>query len=271
MLLTLGACLEYLRPSRLRVDVMEVLVLQSGSRGNCVYVESDGVAILLDAGISARQVQLRLTEYGKRLDSVRAVVISHSHRDHIGHVAVYQRKLQLPTFMTKDGRRVVRDLDEGLCRFFSPNEQLAFEHLVVEPIMTPHDAPSSLAFVVSDQKHRLAVLTDLGHPFPQLQEVLASVDAAILESNYDPVLLAEGDYPERLQERIRGPGGHLSNKEAALLVKKHGRHLRWICLAHLSQHNNTPETAYNTYRKVVGCGEPFIADYYQSTPLPAIC
>jgi phosphoribosyl 1,2-cyclic phosphodiesterase len=250
---------------------MEVLVLQSGSRGNCVYVESNGVAILLDAGISARQVQLRLMQHGKRLDAVRAVVISHSHRDHIGHAAVYQRKLRLATFMTEDGTRVVRDLDESLCHFFRPNERLEFEHLVVEPIMTPHDAPNSLAFVVSDEKHRLAVLTDLGHPFSQLQKVLASVDAAILESNYDPELLAEGDYPEWLQERIRGPGGHLSNKEAALLIKKHGRHLRWICLAHLSQHNNTPEVAYNTYRKVVGSGEPFIADYYQSTPLPAIC
>jgi len=153
---------------------------------------------------------------------------------------------------------------------FGPHQCLQFEHLRVEPIPTPHDAPQSLAFVVSDDHHRLAVLTDLGHPFQQLDQVLASVDAAILESNYDPVLLSEGDYPEWLQQRIRGPGGHLSNEEAALLVKKHGRHLQWICLAHLSQHNNTPEVAYSTYRKVVGTGEPFIADYCQPTPLPVI-
>lgn len=249
---------------------MEVLVLQSGSRGNSVYVESNGVAVLIDAGISARQVQVRLAKYGKSLEAIRAVVISHRHRDHIGHVGVYQRRLRLPVFMTEDGRGAVPDLDETMCHFFSPDEQLWFEHVRVEPVLTPHDAPSSLAFVVSDEKHRLAVLTDLGHPFPQLSSVLASVDAAILESNYDPVMLAEGDYPEWLQERICGPGGHLSNREAALLVKKHGKHLRWICLAHLSQHNNTPEVAYQTYRKVVGNGEPFIADYFSATPLPAL-
>ncbi|MGQ9504765.1 MAG: MBL fold metallo-hydrolase [Thermogutta sp.] len=249
---------------------MEVLVLQSGSAGNCIYVESHGEAILLDAGISARQVQLRLAEHGKRLDAIQAVVISHSHRDHIAHVGVYQRKLRLPAFMTKDASQWVSDLDETLCQFFSPNEQLAFEHLTVEPICTPHDAPTPLAFVVSDGKHRLGVLTDLGHPFPELQRAFISVDAAILESNYDPVLLAKGDYPEWLQARIRGPKGHLSNQEAAMLVKQHGRHLQWICLAHLSQHNNTPEIAYQTYRKVVGRGEPLIADYFQPTPLPEI-
>ena len=249
---------------------MDVLVLQSGSRGNSVYVESNGVAVLIDAGISARQVQVRLSEYGKSLDAVRAVVISHRHRDHIGHVGVYQRRLRLPVFMTEDGCDVVPDLDETMCHFFCPDQQLQFEHLRVEPVLTPHDAPPSLAFVVSDEKHRLAILTDLGHPFSQLPAILASVDAAILESNYDPVLLSEGDYPPWLQDRIRGPGGHLSNKEAALLVKNHGKHLRWICLAHLSQHNNTPEVAYQTYRRVVGNGEPFIADYFSATPLPSL-
>lgn len=249
---------------------MEVLVLQSGSQGNCIYVESRGVAILFDAGISARQVQIRLAQHNKRIESVRGVVISHSHRDHIGHAGVYQRKLRLPTFMTEEAWNNFPDVDDSLCRVFYPDQCLEFEHLRVEPIPTPHDAPGSLAFVVSDEHRRLAVLTDLGHPFRQLEKVLAGVDAAILESNYDPVLLSEGDYPERLQQRIRGPGGHLSNKEAALLIRKHGKHLQWICLAHLSQHNNTPDIAYTTYRKVVGAGEPFIADYFRPTPLPAI-
>lgn len=249
---------------------MDVLVLQSGSSGNCIYVESGGVAVLLDAGITARQVQLRLTQFGKDLDRVRAVVISHGHRDHIGSAGVYQRKLALPVWLTRSASRRT-DLDKARCSFFAPGDTLKLEeHLVVETIPTPHDSPHATAFVVSDGKHRLAVLTDLGHPFGRLDSVLDSVDAAIVESNYDSVMLEDGEYPEELKERIRGPGGHLSNREAALLLKRHARRLRWVCLAHLSQHNNAPEIALATYRHVTRNGEPFLADYYGPTPLPGI-
>ena len=111
----------------------------------------------------------------------------------------------------------------------------------METIPTPHDGVDGVVFVVDDGKHRLGILTDLGHVFADLEAVIGSLDAVLLESNYDPDMLANGPYPEWLKERIEGPGGHISNLEAAeLLLKAASKRMKWACLAHLSHDNNTP-------------------------------
>jgi len=106
---------------------------------------------------------------------------------------------------------------------------------------------------VDDGKHRLGILTDLGHVFSDLEAVIRSLDAVLLESNYDPEILANGPYPQWLQRRVRGPGGHLSNLEAAeLLLAAASKRMKWVCLGHLSHNNNTPELAVQTHRTVIG-------------------
>ena len=108
-------------------------------------------------------------------------------------------------------------------------------------------------FVVDDGQRRLGILTDLGHVFDGLNSVLESLDAVLIESNYDAEMLADGSYPEFLKRRIRGPGGHLSNVEAAgLLDAAAGGRLQWACLAHLSEENNAPDTALQTHRDILG-------------------
>ena len=110
-----------------------------------------------------------------------------------------------------------------------------------------------MVFVVDDGKHRLGILTDLGHVFDGLGDVIASLDAVLLESNYDPDMLANGSRPEWLKERIAGPGGHISNFEAAeLLNTALSKRMKWACLGHLSQDNNTPTLALETHRKILG-------------------
>jgi len=119
--------------------------------------------------------------------------------------------------------------------------------------------------VVEHAGRRLGILTDLGHPFPMLRELLPTLDAVYLESNYDPEMLANGPYPRALQDRIRGDGGHLSNDEAAALLKGCRRHRpRWIALAHLSEHNNDPDLALDTHRRTLGGDYPLtIASRYR--------
>ena len=110
-----------------------------------------------------------------------------------------------------------------------------------------------MVFVVDDGKHRLGILTDLGHVFSGLADVIASLDAVLLESNYDPDMLANGPYPDWLKERIAGPAGHISNFEAAELLKTAAsKRMKWACLGHLSQDNNTPKLALATHRKILG-------------------
>ena len=237
---------------------MKIIVLQSGSNGNSVYVESNGTRLLLDAGISGIQAQKRLAAFDRNISDVGAVVISHDHFDHSRCLGVYQRKFKLPVYVTEptltaaDRRCQLGRLDD--VRSFASGDTLHFDSLAVRTIPTPHDGADGVAFVIDDDSAQVGVLTDLGYPFDGLAEIVGSLDGVVLESNYDRRLLEDGSYPEFLKSRIRGRGGHLSNDEAALLLADAGSKLRWVCLAHLSEENNRPHLAVEAARTAIGDG-----------------
>ena len=248
---------------------MKAISLQSGSNGNCVYVEGGGVRLLFDAGISGRAARERLCDAGRDVGSVDALLISHGHSDHIRSAGAFHRMFGLPLHMSAPtgcacehrlGR--VRGVE---C--FAPGETLDFGALVVHTIPTPHDADGGCAFVIECDGVRLGILTDLGHVFPALPELIGSLDAVFLESNYDPEMLASGPYPYSLKQRIRGRGGHISNVESAALLRCHaGERLRWACLAHLSETNNTPELALRSHRAAWADGFPLhVASRYHAS------
>ncbi|MHC5057945.1 MAG: MBL fold metallo-hydrolase [Planctomycetota bacterium] len=236
---------------------MFVASLQSGSNGNCIYVEAAGVSLLFDAGISGRQAELRLGALGRDIRDVRALIVSHDHRDHSSCAGIYQRKFGVPVRMTRRTREAA-DARCGLgqmtnVREFRAGQTMRFGAVRVETIPTPHDAQDGVMFVVRAEGKRLGILTDLGHVFGDLRSAMGKLDAVVLESNYDPGMLARGWYPEFLKDRIRGPGGHISNLEAAkLLAQEAAPSLKWICLAHLSEDNNSPRVALSTHRRVLG-------------------
>ncbi|MFH1434108.1 MAG: MBL fold metallo-hydrolase [Pseudomonadota bacterium] len=235
---------------------MLAVSLQSGSSGNCIYVEAAGVRLLFDAGLSGRQAELRLERHGRDIRDVDALIISHDHGDHIGFAGIYQRKYGLPVYATNGTMKAARrKLGLGRMhdvRHFVRGDVLDFGSVAVETVPTEHDAADGVGFVVVSEGKRLGILTDLGHVFGRLERVMASLDAVFIESNYDPDRLATGRYPEYVKQRIRGPKGHLSNIEAAELVAAHGKRLTWACLAHLSEENNDPDLALETARGIVG-------------------
>jgi phosphoribosyl 1,2-cyclic phosphodiesterase len=211
----------------------------------------------LDAGISGKQAQARLAEHGLDIRGVSAVLISHDHADHVRCMGIYQREFGLPVWVTAptlraaQGSHGIGELSD--MRAFVAGQTLQFGGLAVETIPTPHDGADGVAFVVADGRRRVGVLTDLGHVFDGLAAVIASLDAVLLESNYDPDMLEHGPYPAHLKARIRGPHGHLSNDEAAaLLASCAAGRLRWACLAHLSEQNNQPALALRTHRRILG-------------------
>ena len=116
---------------------------------------------------------------------------------------------------------------------------------------TPHDGVDGSAFVISSGSKKLGILTDLGHVFNELSDIVSSLDAVFIESNYDPAMLSNGPYPAFLKKRIQGPKGHLSNRESAELLQA-GSQLKWACLAHLSECNNSPEVALRTHLNISG-------------------
>ena len=240
---------------------MKVIPLQSGSNGNCTYVQVGDIQLLFDAGISGRQAQQRLAAHGREITSVDALVISHDHRDHASAMGIYQRKFGVPVFVTE---QTLAAADSNLSlgklndvRQFSAGNTLRFGAVTVETIRTPHDGVDGVGFVVDDGRCRLGILTDLGHVFRELESLVATLDAVVLESNYDPEWLDCGPYPYFLKQRIRGGRGHLSNEQAAgVLRAAMGQRLQWACLAHLSGENNSPDLALTTHREILGDGLP---------------
>jgi phosphoribosyl 1,2-cyclic phosphodiesterase len=236
---------------------MRTISLQSGSSGNCIYVETRGVRLLFDAGICGSEAARRLAAHGRDIRTVDALVISHDHGDHVRHAGVYQRKFGLPVYVTAKTLSVAEEkMPLGSMRdvrLFMAGGRIRFGDVIVETIPTPHDGADGSAFVVVSGGKRLGILTDLGHVFEELIPVVASLDAVFLESNYDPVMLARGSYPVFLKKRIQGPEGHISNIEAAELLQV-GSTLKWACLAHLSKNNNHPSVALGTHRKILSDG-----------------
>lgn len=236
---------------------MFLLSLQSGSSGNCIFVESQGIRLLFDAGLSAAQVEQRLAAHGRSAVRADALFISHDHYDHIRCAGIYSRKFGVPLHLTRrtfDASRRAIGPDKGIeMSHFQAGDSVKVGHLTVETIATPHDAADGVVFVVDDGKRRLALCTDVGHVFADLKSVVKSADALFLESNYDEVMLANGPYPARLKQRISGSRGHISNRQAAELVATSASdRLQWLCLAHLSDKNNTPKKALAAHREALG-------------------
>lgn len=236
---------------------MKVIPLQSGSNGNCYYIESGGSAVLFDAGISMLKAQRRLAEHGRHLRNVKALFISHDHSDHTRCMGVYQRQLDIPLYITRPTLLAVQMYQKvgklQRVRFFAAGSSVSVSNFTIHTIPTPHDSADGVAFVVEDGQHRVGILTDLGHPFQDLQQILPTLDGLVIESNYDEGMLARGPYPESLKRRIRGQQGHISNLEAAQLINDHAHErLKWACLCHLSDENNHPQVALETHQSVLG-------------------
>ena len=244
---------------------MEVISLQSGSSGNCVFVRIGQTRLLFDAGISGRKAQSRLAMHGHDIHDVDALIISHDHSDHISGVGPFHRRFGLPVYMTQPTSRVVtkKKATGYLCEVnhFCSGQTIEFPGVVVQTIRTPHDAVDGVCFVIEDLADgtRFGLMTDLGHVFDGLSDWIETLDALMIESNYDLPMLRDGFYARHLKERIHGDGGHISNAVAAKLVRDHASEsLQWVCLAHLSDENNTPEVAMKTCRQLVRKDLPII-------------
>lgn len=228
---------------------LEICALASGSNGNCYYVGNEKEAVLVDAGLSARQIQLRLEQ--KQIDpsKLKAVLITHEHSDHCRGARVLGKRLGIPVYLTKNTflamRKAVRPETP---RWFEPNEEFQVGEFSVLPFSKQHDAVEACSFRVSYAGKHVGVMTDIGEACERVKTEFARCHAVFLESNYDDEMLMNGPYPYYLKQRVASDRGHLSNEQACLLLKEHaGEQLHTILLSHLSGENNTPEKAYAVF------------------------
>jgi phosphoribosyl 1,2-cyclic phosphodiesterase len=224
---------------------MHIIVLNSGSNGNAVYVESaaSGRGLLLDCGISRRQVEVRLKVHGRTPLNIDGVFVTHEHTDHVRGIPVLTRMYRIPVYLTPATRQGLRaHRPNGKFHCIGLREPVMLADLEVRAFPKSHDARDPVYYSVRCGGKLLLYITDLGTVNDEIGALLADADAVFLESNYDERMLDTGPYPEHLKARIRSGQGHLSNRQAMDLVQRccNGR-THTLLLGHLSENNNTPE------------------------------
>ena len=220
---------------------MLVAPLSSGSAGNAYWFESDGTAILVDAGIGPRETKKRLEVLGRDLKQLSAIVVTHEHYDHIRGAERIARKYDVPIYLTHGTLHASRlDPMETKTVVFENNTSFTIGELQVHARRTIHDAADPACFVVESRDGtRVGIASDLGYVDREVLGHLTGCDGLFFESNHDLDMLRMGSYPWSLKRRIMSRFGHLSNDDSMTAVQRMiGADLKNLCLIHLSQKNN---------------------------------
>lgn len=233
--------------------MIKFCALSSGSKGNSIYIESDHTRVLVDIGLSALQIRKRLESIGVNPADLDAIVLTHAHRDHVQGAGVFSRQFNTPIYGHPETLQSIAHYFKKKEPRIPWNGPFEIGDLHFSPFRVSHDAFPTVGYRIEQGTTSLAICTDLGHVTREVTENLVNVQALVIESNHDPNMLMNGPYPWDLKERIASRVGHLSNHDTGLLLKNIlGLRLKKICLAHLSDENNTPQTALETVLEYIG-------------------
>ncbi|MBP5321644.1 MAG: MBL fold metallo-hydrolase [Kiritimatiellae bacterium] len=243
---------------------MDVCVLGSGSKGNCIAVSGGGTTVLVDFGLSTRQILLRMREAGLDPAALGGILFTHDHIDHFLGIDVFARKCDVPLFAnegTADGIEHRYPAVPFSWTIFETSCSLSIGGLGIDTFPVSHDASDPVGFVFHEGNSHLFVATDLGCVTAPVRRHLDGCQTAVLESNHDYEMLMKSDRTYMLKQRIAGRSGHLSNDDAAELIRDAAPEtLRRLLLAHLSEECNTPHLAASTMcRALAAAGREDIA------------
>ena len=232
--------------------MLEICAIASGSNGNCYYIGNSEASILIDAGISRKQIFMRFEQTNLNINNIKAIFISHEHCDHYCGVRVLSKKIGVPVYMTektlKNGWKHHRPSN---VLFFNPGDIVPIGDFSVHTFFKNHDATEPCSFRVEYKGINVGVFTDIGIACDNVINHLSQCQAIFLESNYDEKMLWSGSYPSYIKERIASKYGHLSNEQAMkLLEEHHNPKLQLVLLSHLSEENNRPEIAMQTFERL---------------------
>ena len=241
---------------------MKFTVLGSGSTGNAVLISSETTNVLVDAGLSAREILRRLAEVGIAPEKLNGVLVTHEHSDHIGGLRVLLRSIDCPVYVSKITEDAFYDTRAGGQNGDSESSkrrtaladrtdeiestrEFRIGDIDFEPFSVPHDAVDNFGFIAKKDGVRVATLMDFGHISDLIKEKLRGCDAIVVESNHSrDMLRACSVYTWDLKQRIMSRTGHLSNEDLSdWLTNDFDGTARYIVLAHLSQRANEPHLA----------------------------
>ncbi len=235
--------------------------LYSGSSGNSLFIETPNTKILIDAGESAKKIELALNSINVDVNDIDAILVTHEHTDHIKGLATLSKKFSLPVYANRETwdamPEVLEKVDDSSQNLFKVNENFDIGELKIHPFSIPHDAANPCGFNIYYENQKISIATDLGHIDSKIIKKLEDSLFILLEANYDPNILKCSRYPYSLKKRIAGPNGHLSNEDAGKTVSYLiDCGLKNVMLGHLSKENNFPELAYKTVVDEL-CGHKF--------------
>ena len=260
---------------------LQVAVLASGSKGNCTYIGDGHAGVLVDCGVSTKQILARMEELDLADAPIDGVLVTHEHSDHVGAARILSNKLQ-----KKTGRRVPFYMSRGTAsglhpkvvpegiETIEPGERFQVRHLSVDPFPVPHDTKEPVGYRVRSGGVWAGVVTDLGRSTRLVERKLRSLSVAVIEFNHDVEMLLGGTYPWPVKQRIRSSHGHLSNDQAAELLDAalDNSRIQHLVLAHLSERNNSPALALARAAAVLkkhgAVGEISLRLGDQKVPLP---
>lgn len=225
--------------------------LASGSKGNCIYIGTNQTKILIDAGISAKALQARLSEINVDLSDIDAILITHEHMDHIQGLKTLAYKKGIPILANQETAKGIVETFHDCPKFkiFSTGETFEFGDLEIHPFSIQHDTLDPVAFTIRINNLKLGFCTDLGFATSLVQFQLQDCDYLYIESNHEPSMVHSSSRPMIYKQRVLSRNGHLSNEACGhLLAHVHSPKLKHVHLAHLSSECNSPEVAL----KVIG-------------------
>ncbi|NNU83612.1 MBL fold metallo-hydrolase [Geobacillus sp. BMUD] len=235
---------------------MRFSVLASGSTGNAFYIETDRQRLLVDAGLSGKQLEELFAEIGRHPGQLDALLVTHEHSDHIKGLGVLARKYRLPVYANEKTwqamEQAVGDIPAEQKFVFPLGTVRTFGDVDVESFGVSHDAAEPMFYVFHYEGKKLVLLTDTGYVSERIKKTIENADVFVFESNHDVGMLRMGRYPWSVKRRILSDVGHISNEEAGLaLADVIGDRTKQIYLAHLSQDNNMKELARMTVTQVL--------------------
>ncbi|MFA5258926.1 MAG: MBL fold metallo-hydrolase [Candidatus Pacearchaeota archaeon] len=227
---------------------MELCALASGSSGNCFYVSNGNSGILIDAGISTKQIIERMSLINKGPETIKAIFITHEHSDHIRGADVFARKFNVPIFATKKTIQAsCLCSNENLINSIKNDETINLNGVEVEAFSKFHKAADPVSYNISNGK-KISIITDVGCVCNNVIKHVSDSDFLCIESNYDEEMLESGPYPYFLKKWIKSDIGHLSNAQSASCILENAKpSLKHVMLSHLSKNNNSPELALNSF------------------------
>ncbi|MFC1541812.1 MBL fold metallo-hydrolase [Candidatus Latescibacterota bacterium] len=255
---------------------MKICLLASGSKGNSMYIESHDTALIIDQGISHKELIKRMTSRGLDSEKIKAILVTHEHSDHIRGVGISSRCLGIPVYATIGSLSKMDSIFNGSEQVIPIESGITFNigSMEIHPFNISHDAEDPVQYCILAGKKKISVVTDIGFMSTLVTERIKNSDLLVIEANHDVEMLLTGSYPWQLKQRVKGRTGHLSNRNAAetiFNISKNG--LPKIILAHLSEENNRADVAERAVRELFEKHDRklgFLMTASQTEPTPII-